>query len=103
MTDSKEIILIDFGDSHNAPFLYEWPPIVFALFKCCPVLMKSYFEDYETDEFIALLTRGVMLHDFGGDFAANICKEISIDISSITDIGALRNLIHKRIRRGITH
>ncbi len=89
--------LIDFGDSHIAPAWYEWPPIVFELFRCDPVLLRAYFGDFEAPEFFHTLTRAVLLHDFGGDFVRNACTEMGVDIATMRDEQAAEALIRQRI------
>ena len=54
--DNGGICLIDFEDSLIAPYFYEWPPIVFDLFKRDPAMMAAYFGSYRNDAFYERLT-----------------------------------------------
>ncbi len=96
-----ELRLIDFGDSHIAPFWYEWPPMVFDLFKCDPVLMEAYFDDCASPGFVSTLAKAVMLHDFGGLIARDLlCKDTETEPAAVKDVAALERLIAKRLAMG---
>ncbi len=95
-----EVFLIDFADSRLAPFYYEWPPIVFALFGCDVTMMETYFGEYPRDVFFEMLTLGMVIHEFGATLVQQICDVSGIAIHNITDMSQLKALLVKSIHSG---
>lgn len=100
--EKEEIYIIDFADSRVAPYFYEWPPIVFALFGCDQVMMEAYFGDYHKDEFYDTLTLSLVIHEFGSNILGQICKLHNISSESILDMTDLKLLLRKCVESGKT-
>ncbi|MDL2233738.1 aminoglycoside phosphotransferase family protein [Ruminococcaceae bacterium OttesenSCG-928-L11] len=96
LTD-RGLRVIDFGDSHVAPPWYEWPPVIFELFRCDAAMMTAYFGDYQTPAFYRTLTDAILLHDFGGDIVMTHCRRIGMDIQAVTDRDALQALLEQSV------
>ncbi len=93
-----ELRLLDFGDCHRAPAEYEWPPLVFELFRGDPVLLRAYFGEMPAD-FHERLALAVAYHDFGGYFARDACRETGTPQEAVRDMSALRDVLARRLRR----
>ena len=91
------IYIIDFADCQTAPEFYDWPPIFFCLFKCDPILTREFFADYGKDGFIEQFTDAMLIHDFGGDFARDLCRELSVDCKTIRHPREFLPLIVKKM------
>ena len=98
--DDGDVFLIDFADSRLAPYHYEWPPLVFALFGCDAVMMEAYFGDYRHDGFYDMLTLSMAIHEFGGPLVQQICELSGVATGTITDMSRLRALLGKSITGG---
>jgi len=85
--------LIDFADSHIAPYYYEWMPIVFGLFKCDPVMMAAYFGEYCSEQFYDKLTHSVLIHEFGALGVKELCEVKGLDIGALVDVSCLRDFL----------
>lgn len=84
----------------TAPFYYEWPSIVFALFGCNPIMMEVYFGYFHNDEFYDKLTLSLVIHEFGSNILQQIFDLAGISIPSITDINCLKALLTKIVDSG---
>ncbi|ERJ12180.1 phosphotransferase [Haloplasma contractile] len=73
MNQSGDVYIIDFADSTIAPSYYEYPPILFDLFDCDKVMIKAFFKNKE--KVVDLVYKGLLIHDFGGDFAKLLLKK----------------------------
>ncbi|WOO37035.1 phosphotransferase [Anaerocolumna sp. AGMB13020] len=100
--EKEEIYIIDFADSRIAPYFYEWPPIVFALFGCDQIMMEAYFGDYHKDEFYDILTLSFVLHEFGSNILGQICNLHNITPDSIKDMANLKLLLRTCVEGGGT-
>ncbi len=98
--DDGDVFLIDFADSRLAPYHYEWPPLVFALFGCDAVMMEAYFGDYRHDGFYDMLTLSMAIHEFGGPLVKQICELSGLATGTITDMSRLRALMVKSVTGG---
>ena len=87
------VCLIDFADSIIAPYYYEWLPIVFGLFRCCPVMMAAYFGEYRNDDFFDVLKKAVLIHEFGAGSVRELCEDNGVDIGTLVSVSQLRALI----------
>ena len=94
------IFLIDFADSVIAPYYYEWPPIVFSLFGCDSVLMKTYFGEIESDGFYRKLITSILIYRFGAWTIKGIADAFEISTDTITDIKSLKHLLETAINTG---
>jgi hypothetical protein len=86
--------LIDFSESVIAPYPYDWQHIPYCL-GYDPVMMELYFNGYKSDRFYETLTMSYMLHFWGGVHIGEIAGEMGIDITSITSVNALKNMLIK--------
>ena len=86
--------LIDFSESVIAPAIYDWSPILYCL-GYAPDMMEIYFGDYKNDDFYEALAVSYLLHFWGGVHIEGIAKDIGTDITSITSIDALKNMLIK--------
>jgi serine/threonine protein kinase len=93
ISDDGVVNIIDFADSLVAPHYYEWPPIVFALFGCEPIMMEAYFGKYHSDKFYNQLIMGLLIHEFGASIIKELCKLRNISVNEIANIGDLRIFI----------
>jgi len=64
-----EFYIIDFADSLLAPAVYEHALMVFV-FKFDLALLLGYFGDYNAAKLVEICFNGLLIHDFGGDIAA---------------------------------
>lgn len=95
ISDDGAIHIIDFADSHIAPYYYEWPPIVFDLFGCDPIMMAAYFGDYHHDEFYEYLTVSLLIHEYGAGILEYLCKSANISINMVVDVAYLKAFLIK--------
>ncbi len=93
----KRLFVLDFGDCQLAPFYYEWPPLVWELFRWEPVMLKTCFSEYEKEEFLRILTKAVLLHDFGGNMLQETCRWADIPPSSIGNRRQAEELLRLRL------
>ena len=100
MDDDGAVFIIDFADSRLAPYYYEWPPIVFALFGCDETMMATYFGEYHHDEFHDTLTLGMAIHEFGATLVQQICELSGVAIDMITDMDRLKAILVQSINSG---
>lgn len=98
--DDGEVFIIDFADSRLAPYEYEWPPIVFALFGCDPVMMEAYFGACHGDGFYDRLTLSMVVHEFGATLIKQICETSGIALDTITNMEQLKALLVKSVNSG---
>ncbi len=99
ITPQNELYIIDYADSLVAPSVYEFPPLVCDLFDFDRILIKKYFRNWNYNEFIEQLYIGILLHDFGADFAELILKRFSnIESHNLEDIMDLKLLLYKNLR-----
>ncbi|MCL2446305.1 MAG: aminoglycoside phosphotransferase family protein [Oscillospiraceae bacterium] len=68
LSPNGELCVIDFADAVLAPALYEHALMPFS-FEFDPTLLRGYFGDYSSGEFIDMCLNGLLIHDFGGDIA----------------------------------
>jgi serine/threonine protein kinase len=94
---SGRLRVIDFGDCQLAPAFYEWTPLVFDLFQRDEVLLDAYFGADRGEAFIETLTDAVLIHDFGGGFAVNLCSEQGRRPAEIAGRAELRELIKRSL------
>ena len=87
------ICLIDFADSLLAPYYYEWMPVVFDLFKCDAVMMAAYFGDYLNEDFYELLTRSVLIHEFGGHCVKGLCEARGVEVGVLSNVSLLKRFL----------
>lgn len=97
-TATGRLFVLDFGDCQLAPFYYEWPPLVWELFRWDSVMLKSCFKEYSEEEFLTLLTKAVLLHDFGADMLKDTCRWAGIRPVSIGNAEEVRFLLQRRLR-----
>ena len=100
--ENDGVYLIDYADSHTAPAGYEWPFIVFGLFGCDHVMMKTYFGEYQNEAFYRQLTRYLLMHKFGAFILMQICELTGTAIESVIDVNRLSRLLTKCLREGNT-
>ena len=100
--DDDVVYLIDFADSRIAPPCYEWPPLIFSLFGCDPIMMKVYFGDYNKSIFYEQLTISVLIHEFGASFVKQLCVLSNISIETISNIKHLRAFLKECLDKGNT-
>lgn len=100
VNDNGDVFIIDFADSRLAPFYYEWPPIVFALFGCDVAMMGTYFGEYHHQDFYDKLTLGMVIHEFGATLVQQICDMSGVAINTVTDMSQLKALLEKSINSG---
>ena len=87
-----EIYIIDFADALLAPLSYEHA-LIAAAFGYDPALMRGYFGDEPPGELAERCFEGTLIHDFGGDIAAErIAKPEEIDC-----LEALRQRMHQKM------
>lgn len=98
--EDNNVKIIDFADSRIAPPFYEWPPIVFALFRCDPIMMIAYFGNYHNDVFYEQLTMSLLVHDFGAGIVRQLCELKNISISSITNVSHLKDFVIFCLKEG---
>ncbi len=92
------IMLMDFGDCQMAPPYYEWPPIVSELFQWDDGLIAEYFaQELKSGTFFESLARGICLHDFGGDFLNEICRDLHEFPKNVKTMDAVKGLLIKRL------
>ncbi len=94
------IQVIDFADSRLAPTVYEWPPIVFALFGCDPVMMEAYFGEYRRQSFYDLLTEAVLIHEYGATLLRQMCANAGVPQAGMGDVAALRQFLQACVESG---
>ena len=100
---SSDIYLIDFAESHIAPYYYEWWSIVFLLFKCNPTMMTAYFGDYRNEEFYSQLTNSILINEFGAVAVKEICEAMAIETSTLINISKLKELVVCCLENGNVH
>jgi serine/threonine protein kinase len=94
-----QIKIIDFGDCQLAPHYYEWPPIVAELFRWDEELIAQYFaQELENGTFFEYLTKGICLHDFGGGFLKEICRDLHIFPENVKTMDDLKGLLPRRLK-----
>jgi len=92
ISPSDEIYIIDFADALLAPIDYEHA-LLAAEFGYDPALMRGYFGDEPADSLAARCFAGTLIHDFGGDIAADrIAKPEEAGC-----LEALRQRVHEKI------
>ena len=74
LIDGNRISLLDFGDACLAPIEYEYALAATELFRLDKAFLQGFFPEYYDraaarllDELADLITRGILIHDFGGD------------------------------------
>ena len=88
-----ELRLIDFADSVLAPIWYEQALIAVELFDFDRTLLRGYFGEYDPERLAKLCLDGLLIHDFGG----NIAAEHLGDPDGFHSLGALFGSIMKKI------
>jgi len=88
-----EIYLIDFADALLAPVDYEHA-LLAAEFSFDPALMRGYFGDESMEELAERCFEGTLIHDFGGDIAAQRIAPPA----EIGSLEALRRRIHHKVK-----
>ena len=90
--NEKGLNIIDFGDAQSAPVYYEYPPIIFELFRHDKELTRLFAESRK--DFQSNLFRATLLHDFGGYFVRDICiKKLGIQPEELADINIIKDYI----------
>jgi tRNA A-37 threonylcarbamoyl transferase component Bud32 len=86
------ISILDFGDAQSAPEYYEYPPVIFDLFDHDKELTRLFAGSRR--DFQSNLFRSILLHDFGGSFARDICvSKLGIKPEELSDINILKDYI----------
>lgn len=70
------IYVIDYGDSQEGYFYYEYAPIVLDLFGGDKELIDMFFEGILKEERIELVLKSILIHDFGGNIITHYLGEI---------------------------
>jgi tRNA A-37 threonylcarbamoyl transferase component Bud32 len=96
--NNDAVYIIDYAASSIAPYYCEWYAIVFLLFKCNPTMMTAYFGDYHNEEFYDLLTKSILI--YGAVAVEEVCEAMAIDISTLTDVSKLKELIIRCLEDG---
>jgi len=91
--DRGGICLLDFEDSLIAPYFYEWPPLVFDLFRLDPVMMEAYFGDYKNDAFYERLTQSVLIHEYGNLYVKEMCEARAVDSKGLESFSQLKEFL----------
>jgi len=87
-----ELYIIDFADALLAPLSYEHA-LLAAAFEFDPALMRGYFGGEPIDKLAERCFEGTLIHDFGGDIAADlIAKPEELDC-----LETLWRRVHQRI------
>ena len=97
---SSKIFLIDFADSAAAPYLYDLPTIIYSVFACEPLMMKTYFGNYKNEEFYEKVMISLLIYWFGAYFINSIAKAVNIKMGNISDMEMLKDVVVKSIDRG---
>ena len=83
--------LLDFAESLIAPVQFFDLPIQGR----DPIILKTYFGEYENDEFYHRVTLSYLLNWFGAVGIEWLAKEMGIDFNSIISVNLLKKLIIK--------
>jgi aminoglycoside phosphotransferase (APT) family kinase protein len=90
------LCFLDFADAVLGPKTLEYPPILFDLFDFDPVLIRAFAADTPPEEFADDVYQSVLLHDFGADSAALICRHLlAVEPAELDDLRKLRSAVHK--------
>ena len=86
---------IDFADTVLAPACYELPPICFSLFDYDPSLARAFWAG--EGPLADALFDGLLLHDFGADFIAEICgRFLGTCAESLPGLTPIRRFLRER-------
>lgn len=97
ITEDDDWVFLDFADSKIAPACYELPPLVFDLYRSDPVCLKMLSSQWNQQSFIDTLIRSLAIHDFGGDAIRIYLHEHDVDLSSVSSIKQLRQILQDKM------
>ncbi|KKO53429.1 phosphotransferase [Paenibacillus sp. DMB20] len=99
--DSRfDLTVIDFADSSVSPREYEYPPIVFELFRMDRDCVNDFMDALHilASEFVERLFAGILLHDFGAGFVKAIYEEhAGNNIEQLQDLYEIRRLLERHL------
>jgi Ser/Thr protein kinase RdoA (MazF antagonist) len=100
LIDGDRISLLDFGDACLAPAEYEYALAATELFRLDRAFLRGFFPEYyestaarPLDELADLITRGILIHDFGG----SVLRQRFGLCESLHSIEMLRDFIRGRL------
>ncbi len=76
LTPDGGVCLLDFADGRLADPAYELPPIVLDLMDGDRSMADAFREGEEPAAFAKRCFMGVLLHEYGGDYAQRICRRM---------------------------
>lgn len=82
-------VLIDFADSVLAPVWYEWPALVFELFRSDRELTRAFIGNTPVPLFVNALLDGLALHDFGANIIAEYAAREALPLEAIPTLESL--------------
>ncbi len=86
--EDGELQVIDCADACLAPAWYELGPIVFELFRCDPILLRT-FAGPDWNKFTELALDAVSVHDFGADLLLETARRENLPpFTSLRDVKA---------------
>ena len=91
------IILIDFGDALLAPLGYEWAALVFELLRGDAQMCTLWAQDLHREEFIDIVLKGLVLHDFGANILIDILERWGVDVQSVRRVEDFKALLMQRL------
>jgi Ser/Thr protein kinase RdoA (MazF antagonist) len=92
------VYLIDFADSLFAPLEYEYPAVVFELFKADPALVAAFAGDTPQEVFLGKLFGALLLHDYGSFMIQSFYpKWTGKDITDLTSPLEIRDLLREKL------
>lgn len=83
--EDGSLCILDWADALPAAETYEWPPLVFELFRCDPELVGFFCEE-DPQRFIVKLVDALTLHDFGADILLEWQEREDLVIDSLEEL-----------------
>jgi serine/threonine-protein kinase RIO1 len=83
--EDGSLCILDWADALPAAETYEWPPLVFELFRCDPELVGFFCEE-DPQGFAAKLVDALTLHDFGADILLAWQEREGLVIDSLEEL-----------------
>lgn len=77
-------VVIDCADACLAPACYELPPIVFELFRCDSILLRTFAKETAAEHFAEQVLDGLCLHDFGASILREWAKREQRSLEAVT-------------------
>ena len=83
--EDGSLCILDWADACLAAETYEWPPIVFELFRCDAELTRCFCRE-DPKEFTHKLVDALVLHDFGADILLEWEARQGIRVDSLQEL-----------------